>query len=113
MKAYSESKGTGIPVFPENSRVCFLGDSLTCGGIWVQMIFDYYLKKFPKANIRIHDCGIGQGTARYGIETMDDDLLTFDPTHVVIMYGENDVKGANGSVEERFNSFYRDMKELT
>lgn len=112
MKTYNEYKGTGIPKFPANSRVCFLGDSLTGGSLWVQMLFDFYLKNFPAENIRINDCGIGQGTARYGYETLEEDLLTFDPTHVVIMYGENDIKGKKGTSEERAESFYADMKRL-
>ena len=63
MSCYNDYKGTGIPKFPADSRVCFLGDSLTSGSIWVQIIFDYYLKNFPKENIRVYDCGVGQGTA--------------------------------------------------
>lgn len=112
-KNYNDYKGRGIPVFPENSRVCFLGDSLTAGSLWVQMIFDHYLKAFPKGNIRIDDCGVGQGTAKFGLSTLEDDLYTFDPTHVVIMYGANDVNCIKGNSMERLNSFYNDMKKLT
>ena len=88
---YNELKGTGIPKFPANSRVCFLGDSLTSGSLWVHMIFDQYLKLCPEYSVRIYDCGIGGGTADYGLARLEDDLYTFDPTHVVIMYGENDI----------------------
>lgn len=109
---YNELKGTGIPKFPANSRVCFLGDSLTSGSLWVHMIFDQYLKLCPEDSVRIYDCGIGGGTAGYGLARLEDDLYTYEPTHVVIMYGENDIKGAAGSAEEKAEAFYRNMKKL-
>ncbi len=109
---YNELKGTGIPKFPANSRVCFLGDSLTSGSLWVQMIFDLYLKMCPEDSVRIYDCGIGQGTAAYGLSVLEEDLYSFDPTHVVIMYGWNDMNGFAGGAEDKMNSFYRNMKKL-
>ena len=109
---YNEHKGSGIPKFPANSRVCFLGDSLTSGSIWVQIVFDYYLKNFPNDKIRIYDCGVGGGTADYGLATLSEDVYLYDPTHVVVMYGHNDINCANGSPQEKEQKFYENLKKL-
>lgn len=103
-----------IPVFPPNSRVCFLGDSLT-SGLWVEYIFDFYLEKFPHGNIRIYDTGIGGGTCDYALAHNDEDLFTFDPTHVVINFSENDVGAlsACGDYEETKRLYKNGMKALT
>jgi len=110
---YNDYKGKGVPRFPKNSRVCFLGDSLTAGAIWTEMIFEYYLKNFHDDNVRIYNVGIGGGTARYEIEHLEEDLLRFAPTHVVVMYSVNDINGYGGTAEYREERFYTDMKELT
>ena len=50
---YNDYKGSGIPRFPKDSRVCFLGDSLTAGAVWTEMIFEYYLTHFREDNVRM------------------------------------------------------------
>lgn len=110
---YNDYKGCGIPKFPSDSRVCFLGDSLTAGGIWTEMIFEYYLSNFKSDNIRMYNVGIGGGTARYEIEHLDEDLMRYRPTHVVVMYSVNDIGGYGGDAVHREACFYDDMKELT
>lgn len=105
-------KQNPIPRFPKNSRVCFLGDSITSGSLCSELIFEYYLKKFPKDNIRIFDAGVGGGTARFGLESLEDDLYTFEPTHVIVMYCANDVGGFSGTDDEKAERFHSDMCEL-
>ena len=109
---YCDYKGSGIPRFPKDSRVCFVGDSLTAGGIWTDMIFEYYLKNFPEDKVRIYNVGIGGGTAAYEIEHLDEDLFRHDPTHAVIMYSVNDINGYGGTPEYREQRFYDDVKRL-
>ena len=110
---YNDYKGSGIPRFPKDSRVCFLGDSHTAGAVWTEMIFEYYLTHFREDNVRMYNVGIGGGTARYEIEHLEEDLLRFAPTHVVVMYSVNDINGYGGTAEYREERFYADMKELT
>ncbi len=102
-----------IPRFPKDSRVCFLGDSMTSGALWCELIFEYYLEKFPGENIRVFDAGVGGGTARFGIENLEKDLYTFDPTHVMIMYCANDINGYTGTDDEKCEKFRADLHELT
>lgn len=109
MKDY---KGSGIPQFPANARVCFLGDSLTASGLWTEIIFEEYLKNCPEKNVRIYNCGVGTSTARFAIEHYTEDLLTFSPTHIVIMYAGNDINCYSGTLYEKTQKFYNDMHEL-
>ena len=106
-------KPNPIPRFPKDARVCFLGDSITSGNLWSELIFEYYLEKFPGENIRVFDAGVGGGTARFGIENLEKDLYTFDPTHVMVMYCGNDISGFSGTDEEKQEKFHADMCELT
>lgn len=110
---YKEYKGKGIPKFPKDSRVAFLGDSLTAGSLWTEVIFEYYLKNFPEDNIRMYNVGVGGGTAAFALEHLDEDIMLFEPTHVVVMFSENDICGYNGTPFERASHFYDDMKKLT
>lgn len=101
-----------IPQFSDGARVCFLGDSLTSGGIWVELVFEHYLRARPNAGIRVYDAGIGGGTAAFALEHIDEDLMTHDPTDVIIMFGENDISAYVGTPEERAECFRRDMSAL-
>ena len=104
---------TKIPIFPENSRVCFLGDSLTAGSLWVEAIFEYYQKKFPGKNIRIYDAATGGGTISFAMNYLEEDILTMNPTHVVIMYCANDINRYEGSYLQRASLFLEDIRRVT
>lgn len=110
---YNSYKGRGIPRFPANSRVCFLGDSLTASALWTEIVFEYYLRNFPEDHVRMYNVGIGGGTARYEIEHFDEDIMRYAPTHVVVMYSVNDIGSYGGDAAHREECFYKDMKELT
>ncbi|MBR4933753.1 MAG: hypothetical protein IKZ03_04775, partial [Clostridia bacterium] len=110
---YNEFKGKGIPKFPKDARVAFLGDSLTAGSLWTEAIFEYYLKHFPEDNIRMYSVGVGGGTAAFALEHLDEDIMLFEPTHVVVMFSVNDIGGYEGNPIERANKFHDDMKKLT
>lgn len=103
----------GIPQFADGATVCFLGDSLTSGALWTEMIFEHYLSVRPQSKIRVYDAGIGGGSARYALEHLDEDVMSFSPSDVVIMFGENDIKAGDGSMTERAARFEHDMIELS
>ena len=78
--------------FPDHARVVFIGDSITCGGIWIAHIYDYYLRHFPKSDIRMYNAGISGGSAVSALEYYDrGNGENYKPTHAVIMLGMNDV----------------------
>lgn len=78
--------------FPDHARVLFIGDSITCGGIWIAHIYDYYLRHFPQADIRMYNAGISGGSTISALEYYDQgNGANYRPTHAVIMLGMNDV----------------------
>ena len=75
--------------FKEGARVCFYGDSITHGGIWIRRISDYYLNT-AKIKCEMYNFGVSGNTAERAYARIDK-LLAIKPTDVVVMFGMNDV----------------------
>lgn len=101
-----------IPVFNDGDRVCFLGDSLTSCGHWVGHIFDAYRTLFPDREVRIYNVGVGGGTCDFISNYLDEDLFTYDPTHVFIMFGANDMMRYRGRPVDRILPFLSELHRL-
>ena len=76
--------------FPNNARVCFIGDSLVARNQQMPLVIDYYNTHFPKSGIRFFNCGVSGGTAKYANESFEDDVMLCKPTHAVVAFGVND-----------------------
>ena len=76
--------------FPDNARVCFLGDSITANGRFVALIHDCFKRNHPHCGIRFFDCGTSGGSAEWLLRTFDEDIAPHKPTHVFLMIGIND-----------------------
>ena len=76
--------------FENGARVCFVGDSITHGGIYLKYIIDTYRKQFPESGVEFYDCGISGGNLGNTISVYDRDIAIYDPTHIVLMIGVND-----------------------
>ena len=76
--------------FPDNSRVCFIGDSLTHNNTYLSYIIDTYNKNFKNSNIRFFNCGTSGGTAEFALSVFEEDVMLCKPTHAVITLGVND-----------------------
>ena len=78
--------------FPDHARVLFIGDSITCGGLWIAHIYDHYLRHFPDAGIRMYNAGISGGSCASALLYYDaGNGENYRPTHAVVMLGINDV----------------------
>jgi lysophospholipase L1-like esterase len=82
--------------FADGDRVCFLGDSITKGGSYHQLLELFYSLRFPGSAIEFFNCGVGGDRAKsilaasgYRIET---DVLARQPTVITVMLGMNDVE---------------------
>ena len=92
--------------FPDNSRVCFIGDSLTHANKALPRIIDFYNKNFEGCGIRFFNCGTAGGTYKTAIEFFYDDVLRHRPTHAVVAFGVNDANRwllGDERSEERLN----------
>ncbi len=76
--------------FPDNARVCFIGDSLTAQNAVQWMTVDCYKKTFPNNGIEFINCGVAGGTATNALDYLNDDVFVHNPTHAVIGFGVND-----------------------
>ena len=72
-------------------RICFLDNSITAAGYWIDDIFNAYRTLFPHSHISFMNCGISGGTSGAALTYLEDDLLHWNPDHVIIMFGMNDV----------------------
>ena len=76
--------------FKENSRVCFLGDSITHNNGYVSHIVAHYRENFPERKIKFFNCGVSGGNIGTLFSNFDGDIMRHNPTHAVIMIGIND-----------------------
>ena len=75
-------------MFKEGDVVCFLGDSLTAAGSWEAEVFQHYRSIF---NIKFYNCGVSGATACLASDYLYSLCLSKNPTHVVVMFGANDI----------------------
>ncbi|MGL4629861.1 MAG: SGNH/GDSL hydrolase family protein [Leadbetterella sp.] len=78
--------------FNDGDRVCFVGNSITHAGHFHHSVFNYYVTRYPKSNIRFFNCGISGDVTSGILKRMNSDILIHNPTYAVIMIGMNDVK---------------------
>ena len=76
--------------FPDKSRVVFVGDSITANNTFVSHIAGYYKENFPASGVEIYNLGISGATLKTTLAVFDEDILPYEPTHVVLMTGIND-----------------------
>ncbi len=75
--------------FPDNSRVCFLGDSITQANGFISHIAEYYHDNFKESNINFYNCGIGGTSSASLFQFFESDVKIHKPTHIVLMEGIN------------------------
>lgn len=80
------------PLFPDGSKVCFIGNSITNNGEYYNDLWIYYATRFPDQHIRFYNCGISGDVTSGILKRMDQDILIHQPSHAVMMIGMNDVK---------------------
>lgn len=78
-------------MFKDGETVVFLGDSITAGGRYYNVISDYYLTRFPERTIRFVNAGRSGDSAGGSLKRLQEDVIEKKPTSVAIMLGMNDV----------------------
>ncbi len=76
--------------FSKGARVCFVGDSLVASNEPLSRIIEHYNKYFKDSGVRFFNCGVPGGTYLGAIDFFKDDVLSHDPTHIVVAFGVND-----------------------
>ena len=75
-----------LPLFPNNSSVVFIGDSITAANLVLPRVIEAYKGR----GITFRNCGVAGGTAEFAVKIFDSDVKRFKPTHAVISFGIND-----------------------
>ena len=79
-----------LPLFPDNSRVVFIGDSITAANLVLPRVIHAYKCVVKAKNIRFFNCGVAGGTAEFAVTSFEKDIKRYNPTHAVISFGIND-----------------------
>ena len=82
--------GGCMRMFRDGDRVAFFGDSITHGGAYARFLADYYLTRFPEADIRFINSGSGGDNSRHAQTRVAEDLIARRPNVVSVMFGMND-----------------------
>ncbi len=96
------------PLFKDNDRVCFVGNSITQSGGFQHFIYLYQITRFPQQKISFYNCGVGGDVSTNMLNRMDEDVFINKPTQLMLMVGMNDVnrplysnKPIDASIEQR------------
>lgn len=80
-----------------NVTVCFLGGSITQGSLsskpetcYAYRTYDWLKGKFPEAEIKYVNAGVGGTTSVFGAARAEMDVLSYDPDLVVVEFSVND-----------------------
>jgi len=82
--------------FRNGDRIVIVGDSITVQGNYVRYIENFVRTRFPKWDTVVRNAGINGYRADLGFKVMDDDVLVWRPTVVVVNYGMNDGRRRGG-----------------
>lgn len=77
--------------FDDGDCVCFIGDSITHGGLYHAYIQLFYTTRFPERSIQFFNCGISGDSAGGAVNRFAWDIGAKRPTVATIMLGMNDV----------------------
>jgi len=78
--------------FRNKDRWCVIGDSITHSGSYHEWIELYYITRLPGAVVEDFNCGISGDRAAGGLQRLNWDILSKQPTVASIMFGMNDVE---------------------
>lgn len=78
-------------------KIGFIGGSITAGSLsstpetcYAYLVYSWWKKRFPKADVGYINAGIGATTSQYGIARVNDDLLRYEPDVVFVEFSVND-----------------------
>lgn len=76
--------------FPDNSRICFVGDSITHLNLALAYITEAFKEYARERHIEIYNCGISGATIDTSLAAFEYDTAQYSPTHIAVCLGMND-----------------------
>ncbi|MCM1040518.1 MAG: SGNH/GDSL hydrolase family protein [Ruminococcus sp.] len=81
----------------DRMTLAFLGGSITQGSLsseytncYAYLVFDWFVKKFPKTAFTYVNAGVGGTTSQFGVSRAEEDVLKYKPDLVMIEFSVND-----------------------
>lgn len=81
----------------DRMTMAFLGGSITQGSVSTQytncyafLVFDWFVKRFPKTAFTYINAGVGGTTSQFGAARVEEDVLLYKPDFVSIEFSVND-----------------------
>ncbi|AUP80546.1 SGNH/GDSL hydrolase family protein [Flavivirga eckloniae] len=81
-----------LPVFKENDKVCFIGNSITQDGRYHMLFQTYFATQFPGNNVSFYNCGVSGDVTEGVLYRLDKDILSLKPDYAFVMLGMNDIQ---------------------
>lgn len=100
MAGAGEDAAKGIPQFKDGERVCFVGDSITHGGLYHKYVSDVWQTQHPERRILFFNRGVCGDTVGDVLKRFDRDVAPTKPSYVFVMLGMNDV-GCYGYTKDK------------
>ena len=77
-------------VFPNNSRIVWLGDSITHQGLFSRFIEDFLYSRYPGRTLLFVNCGVNGDRSGDALGRLELDVAPWRPTRVFVCLGMND-----------------------
>lgn len=81
----------------DRMTMTFLGGSITQGSVssqytncYAYLVFDWFVKKFPKTAFTYINAGVGGTTSQFGTARAEEDILLYKPDFAIIEFSVND-----------------------
>ncbi len=81
----------------DRMTLAFLGGSITQGCLssqytncYAYLVFDWFVKKFPKTAFTYINAGVGGTTSHFGTARAEDDVLSYRPDFTIVEFSVND-----------------------
>lgn len=98
--------------FKKGDRWCAIGNSITHRGKYLEMVYLYYITRYPTQQFLLFNCGAGGDTATGTLtRRMDGDILVHQPTISTIMLGINDIWWEKSGLFSKEN-YSRDLEGI-
>lgn len=79
-----------MTTFPKNSRVIFIGDSITARCSYAARVVEHYNKYLPELNVKFAVGAAAGSSLDDALRFFDAHVLPFKPTHATVFFGVND-----------------------
>ena len=99
--------------FAPESRIAFVGNSITQGGYFHRNLSLYYLLRYPHLHWQFSNRGIAADVAANVLHRLQPDILHWQPDYVLLKLGMNDVGISHYPLQQQWVHKQRQQKAFS